>query len=380
MAVLGPRSKNALSRFADHDLVESVRVFHDRVRTAFTTGVVETWGLEGEKPRRLVFPRSDWWGPTPIQAPEYNAFRQFDDDYDVDADPFFVFSGRDIQRAGFLTQRLLIQSCVAQLVCAGWKKPVYPGEALDDDLRRLRRNGRRFIVTPGYVRGQPGRTTTPPPGMIACNQFVDWGPLCAPGRPSLAEAWRCPRRLYWAIDSLVRRGRDITRASIIHRMTTGSSAGAGFPHKAGPLWTDPTFYRAVLRDLLGLHRPVVLDLAPGCGAIGVATASLRGVHVSPPELSIAPEGMAWSRHIGGEVVDDEDDLTVDLALLGNLDDVEAFAEAVDTFGQRAAQVVAFMQGGGEASRLRVSGTQTIRFRERPYAKKKAGLIVVWSQR
>ena len=374
MTILGKESRAALSEFADEDIIEAVRVHHSHLRISFGTGVVETWGLEGEKPRRLMFPRRGWWGPMPISAPEYHAFRQLDGDYDAASDPFFVVSGRDISRAGFLTQRLLIHSLVRQLRSEGWRKPVFPEEALEDDLRSLHDDGRHYVVTPGFAH-VPGRTTTPPPGMIACNHLADWGWLRAPGRPSLAEAWACPKRLYWALDSLVQHRQDITKTAIIHRLTTGESMG--FAQKAGPRWEPPSFYRAVLRDLLGLHRPVVLDLRPGCGAMAVATISLRGIYIPSSTSVITPEGMAWARRIGGEVVDDDGDVTADVAFLGHLHDVEDFVEAVESVGLRAAQVVGFVKDG-EAARARVPGTSVVRFRETPFSKKD-GAVVVWTQ-
>ena len=374
MAILGKETRAALSAFADEDIVEAVRVHHTHLWISYTTGVVETWGLEGGKPRRLMFPRSGWWGPMPIGAPEYHAFRQLDGNYDAASDPFFVVSGRDISRAGFLTQRLLIHSLVRQLRSEGWRKPVFPVEALDDDLRSLRDDGRRYVVTPGFVH-VPGRTTTPPPGMTACNHVTDWGSLRSPSRPTLAKGWACPRRLYWAFDSLVQHRQDITRTAIIHRLTTGESRG--FAQKAGPRWEPPSFYRAVLRDLLGLYRPVVLDLRPGCGAMAVATASLRGVHISSSASMITPEGGDWARRVGGEVVEDDGDVTADVAFLGHLSDIENFVEAFGALGRRAAQVVGFVDDG-EAARARVPGTSVIRYRPRPFAKRD-GAILVWSQ-
>ena len=285
MAVVGPVTRAALHRFERNDLVEAVRVHHDRIRVAYASGIREVWGLEGEKCRRLTLPTGDWWRHQLIDGLEFGTYRQLDFDYCREEDPFFLISRKDLFRAGFLDRRLAIHRLVARLLKEGWLTPSFPDDALDRDLARLRTDARRFAVTPGYMRGQPGRTTTPPPGLLLANHMLDWGLLRAPGRSTLPEAWADPRRLYWAINSLVENRQDITRAGIIHRLTSGRAEG--FPMKAGPRWEDPALFRSILTDLLGLgYRAVVLDLDPGCGSLAVASEPPRTARGQVPELPV----------------------------------------------------------------------------------------------
>ena len=146
MTILGPVTRAALQDFERDDLVEDVQIHHDRVRVLFTTGVAETWGLEGEKPKRLTLPTGGWTKHRPAEAPEYGSFRQLDFDYRPEEDPFFFIAGRDVRRAGFLEQRLVVHRVVDRLLREGWVKPRFPGEALAYDLARLQADARKFVV------------------------------------------------------------------------------------------------------------------------------------------------------------------------------------------------------------------------------------------
>jgi hypothetical protein len=219
-------------------------------------------------------------------------------------------------------------------------------------------------VTPGYIRGQPGRATSPPPGLLLANHLRDWGPLRAPGRPTLSGAWANPRRLYWAVNSLAQKGQDVTRAGVIHRLVCGQATG--FPSKAGPRWEDPALFRSILKDILGLgHRPVVLDRDQGwCGSLAVAAASLNGVYIAPSIEAFAPQGIAWAVSVGAEVIEDDGNVTSDVVFV-DVTDVAGLVAHVETLGRRCACVVAHLPNG-EGVREALPGADVIRYRPRPY--------------
>lgn len=374
MAILGPVTTAALRRFEADDLVEQVHVHHDRIRVAYATGIREVWGLLGEKPRRLTLPTSGWRRRMPLEGLEFSTFWQLDLDYEPDNDIFFMLTGRDLRHAGFLERRLVVHRAVTRLLREGWIKPNFPNEALDDDLAALRTDPRRFVVTPGYVRGQPGRATSPPPGLVLANHLVDWGPLAGPGRIALRDAWSDPRRLYWAVSALVEKGRDVVRAGIIHRLVCGTAMG--FPVKAGPRWESPALCRSILQYLLGLgHRPVVLDLDPGCGSLAVATASLGGVYIASSIEAFAPEGIEWAGSIGASIIADDSEVTADVVFV-NVVDVEDLVEQVRKLGWRCATVVGELPDG-PGVRDALPGADVIRLRPRPFRKDK--ILVVWRQ-
>ena len=374
MAIVGPVTRAALHRFEGDDLVEEVRVHHDRVRVQFKTGVREVWGLLGEKSRRLTLPTGGWWRHKLIDGLEFGTFRQLDLDYRREDDPFFLISGKDLDCAGFLERRLAIHGIVARLLHEGWIWPSFPGDALHEDLASLRSDSRRFTVTPGYIRGQPGRAPSPLPGLLLANHLRDWGPLRAPGRPTLSEAWAHPRRLYWAVNTLVEKGQDVTRAGIIHRLVCGQAKG--FPMKVGPRWKDPALLRSILKDVVGLgHRPVVLDRDPGCGSLAVATASLQGIYITPTIEVCAPQVTQWAETIGAEVIEDTGDVTADVVFV-DVADVEGLVAQVETVGRRCACVVANLPSG-DGVRQALPGVDVIRYRPRPYRRDE--VLVVWHQ-
>ena len=79
----------------------------------------------------------------------------------------------------------------------------------------VRRLGTLPALSPGYVREQVGRPSPgPPPGWRLAMNLRDWGPLAAPGRATVEEAWRDPNRMYRALESLVRRREAITTSPL----------------------------------------------------------------------------------------------------------------------------------------------------------------------
>lgn len=375
MAILGPRSRAALAKFHDHDLVEDVRVAHDRIRVAYVTGVVETWGLEGDKPRRLTFPTNGWWRHRPREVPQYDQFRSFAAMHDEAVDPFFMIPRSEIRKAGFLDRRLLVQVVVDRLLREGWRRPTYPQGALNEDLTRLVADDQRFALSPGYLRGQPRRPFAPPPGFVLANHLVDWGSLRSPGRSTLEEAWRDSRRLYWAVSGIIERRHHITRTAVIHRLTCGHSEG--FARRAGPKWSSPSLWRSIFVDLLGLRRPVVLDLDPGCGSRAVAVASLGGVYLSSSRSWIE-EGLDWAASQGALLAED-DGCTADVGILGDFRDrsVEELVHVVEQIRRRCSSVVATARGENR-DRLReaLPDADLVRFRPRPFSRADDLFVVV----
>ena len=174
---------------------------------------------------------------------------------------------------------------------------------------------------------------------------------------------------------MAEQGEDISRASIIHRLTTGQAEGLST--KAGPRWESPSLYRSILSDLLGLgHRPVVLGLGVGCGSLAVATASMQGIYIARSIGEFAPEGIKWASSIGAEVVEDDDELTADVALV-DVRDVGDLLGAIETLGRRCASIVTQLPDG-ERVRAVLPEADLVRFRPRPYRKDE--VLVVWRQK
>ena len=301
---------------------------------------------------------------TPLRFRSTTASASSDDDYDPAADMLFEYTKPGMQRAGWLDKRLLIHRLVMRLVNEGWVQPDLPSSALIEDLAALRSDGQRYALSPGSIRGQPGRPRSgPPPGMLLCLSSLDWGPLAASGRPTLEEAWRNPRRVRWAVEGLIRRRQSTTRASIIHRMCCGRAEGV--PSKAGPRITEPpSFWISVFRDVLGYeHSPIVLDAGLDCGARAVATGMLSGVYLHLQDQKFRTDGPLWEG--GGEIEPDDGTQAVDV-VFADCARLGEFEDAIEEYGHRADRIVGALPWRDREAALALSGVGVVRYRPRPY--------------
>ena len=177
MAILGPLTREALSRFEQTDIVDGTDVRHDRVRVSYSTGLRETWGSSA---RRSVGSRCRWLpgGSTnPLQprsgTPSISLTGR-------------IRRGRPLVRLQRTRHRAALRVLRPKAPRPSRRPPTRGGrldqarvsqEALAQDLARLRADPRCFAVTKGYMRGQPGRATTPPPGFLLANH-LRIGDLC----------------------------------------------------------------------------------------------------------------------------------------------------------------------------------------------------------
>lgn len=378
MAVLGPRTRAALRKLEGCPDVEDVRLFHDRVRTTFTGGLKETWDLDGSRPSGWRLPRSGWWRREPVRATEHGLLRVFDEDYDPHADTEFYYSASDLEQCGFLDRRVFANRLAAELASEGWRRPTTPSSVLVDDLERVQQGVPGHALSTGFIRGQPGRTQRGmPAGLLLCNEFIDWGHLEAPGRPTLSAGWSDPLRLRNAIDALLAGGRPVTRPGIIHRMTCGQARGHAV--KCAPRWEPISLWISILRDVLGIPRhPVVMDATPGCGARAIATAALEGAYIHPASHTLSSRGPAWDGETWPALLPDDGWVCADVALV-NATDCDSLREAVEDLGPRAACLVSIMASSNRAPVMSLGlNLGVIRVRPRPFH---AGeqILVIWRQ-
>lgn len=362
---LGAGARAALRRFEQQPLVKGGRVYRDTICFDFATGVREQWALRHNDNIWWLFPGRGWWRHEPVALPEFAG---------CDPDDFFCYRDKDIARAGFFEQRLLVHGLALRLSETGWRADLrWPEEALAHDLEQLRRDKVKYAASRGFLRGQPGRPrSAPPSGMLLAMATRDWGSLVVQGRQTLADAWSEPGRLVRSIDGLVRKGHDVTRAAIVRKLIMG--AADGFPRSVGPKWVPPAFWRALLRDILGINTmPVVLDLDPGCGSLAVAVGSMDGVHVRPGAVGMDDCGPVWAGR--AEMVLD-DGCTVDVAVAPCGNAVE-FEGSVSCFGDRAAQVLSFLPWEEREAVLAMPGVRVVRYRPRPYWDDE--VLAVWTQ-
>lgn len=385
MAVLGIKTRAALRRLEQDDLVRDVVAHHDHVWVQYATGLIEMWGLHGERPRRLTLPRSGWWSGAPRERQEANGLEEF-----IVFDPredgsLLPVPMRGIYRCGFMEQRLRTQRLVAALLEEGWLQPMWPADRLEADAQAVLGERRRHVLSKGFIRGQPGRSVVPPPGLVLANHLVDWGHLAGPGRISLAEAWASPQRLYWAITGLIRRRQPITRASITHKLVAGSAEGCNI--KAGPLWSPASLAVGVMRGLLGLgKRPILCDPYPGCGSRVVAALALGGIVISAPafaERSVDAVAGAALRaaagHADARVVPDDGSITSDVGIIDLREhDVDFDVRALlDDLVERCASVVVVSDGQCDAVLMdALPGADRIRFRPRPWSSQDDAIFVL----
>ena len=373
MALLGCRSRAALHRFENHALVHTVNVVWDRITVRYVTGQVEHWGLDHGRRRRLMFPRHGWWQHEIGLLPEYTDLGSPPDP----ETPMWSVPFSEYRQAGFLDQRIAVQEMTARLLREGWVDPVTPTDWLDWDLQRLGRSRpERFLVTPGYLRQQAGRSHRPPHGFSVACALASWADHEEERRPTLRSAFEDVGRIYWGVESCVGRKRDVNRVGLLHAMTSGRAEG--HPSKVGPRLMQPGLWSAILRGVCGLTKPVVLDESGCPGFLAAAVVADQGIYIHPPRWPVRRFAPAWAERHGAALLAD-DGSTADVGYLGDLrmTGLPRLRERVEEAHARCATVVAIVdRDDGFQLRSERAGVDVIRFHRWRFRRQDDALLVV----
>ena len=375
---LGRHAGAALRRFEAADVVRAIEVRENEIiRVEYVTGITERWALGKESDDRLRWPDHGWWTRQRRVVDAHQGFLGEDDAQTSGTVNGLPCTAKCYATLGFLDQRLLVAEVVRDLTTEGWRRPEFTNEELEDDLRAVLDGGTVHAPTPGYLRGQPGRPPSGvPAGMRLALDLVDWGPLSRPGGMTLAEAWCDPQRIYWAVESSLRRGDGITREGIAHRLCVGSAEGVA--RRAGPLWRPPGYWISLLRDVLGFdHRPIVFDATPTSGSKAVAVASLGGIYVHPSQFAIRHDGPLWNPRGGksdGPEIDADDHGPAEVALV-DCADLPSFEAAIERYRGQCDRIVTRLPWSAREG-VRELGARVVRLRARPY--KPDEIIAIWS--
>jgi hypothetical protein len=115
---------------------------------------------------------------------------------------------------------------------------------------------------------------------------------------SLSSIWWHHYILYRAINNLVRFKRDITRASIIKKITRILS-------DRYLKITGPMFYRYALQKYVNVQGKPVLDLSPSWGMRALATVAEGGDYFFPPNYVFAKPLQEMINFVGGQAKADD---------------------------------------------------------------------------
>lgn len=377
---LGRAARAAIQRFEAEDVVQGVSVHASEIIVEYITGLRERWALGEDGKHRLRFPDRGWWTRLQPRDDVYVGLYRDDGERDPYAEGGMPYSSAWMANMGFLDQRVLVHKLVRDLTSEGWRRPQFTAQVLEADLRAVLADTTRHAASPGYVNGQPGRPSSGvPAGIRLALDLVDWGPLRRPGGIALEDAWRDPRRVYWAIESLLRRGEDITREGIIHRVCVGAAEGVA--RRSGPLVRPVSYYVCLLRDVLSIDLPpIVFDPDPGCGTKAVAVAALGGVYLHPERFDVRRDSPLWAPVDGRPRTPEieADDYGCAAVALVESEDLVAYEEAIDEYRGRCDQIVTRLPWCARAGAL-AFGARVVRLRARPY-RREDEIIAVWSHR
>lgn len=281
MATLGPETRKALQRLREHKSVLEVTYNWYEIRVKFLTGIRENWVLHKRSDRRRQFsiPFNENDKMWVKEIPTFCEFQSkpFDDVHNDIIKPFFKVQYLNVANAGFMDSRIKVHELTQQIYEEGWIEPLYPKEALREDLKRVcDQDPTKAAHSVNHISAYPSGTRQP--GVVVLSHFApDWGGLKDPYRPTLKEAWSKKNTIYRLINVMWRMNRDITRTELI-RTAMGFKS-----RKYGPRFIAPIFYRGLIERVLGLKSPTVLDPTPSHGSVALALAAKGGSMLFEPD-------------------------------------------------------------------------------------------------
>ena len=308
----------------------------------FESGIKETWLINRfhKKLNSLDFP---------VNAKSYkrkkvNIFHEYPldplEELPEVALPHFLIQYKDLKKAGFIDTRFVVHELIARLLKEGWIEPKYLPETLEFDRQRLLSfNLKKFEITKFWIDHYV-KDRGPFPGYYIMSSFMETGKYSYKGSESLAEAWASPHRLWMAINALIRKKRNITRATIIKEFSLAHK------NRVGPRFTKPAFYLYVMGKYLNLKNPIIYDMAPMFGQKLIATGLMKGTYLYRPDAQQINESReGFAKYFGIPVLPD-DGRMVDIAFTSDVDPLTA-EEAVEKLNKvrhRAKMTIVFVKG------------------------------------
>jgi hypothetical protein len=334
---LTPKVRRDLDRLQQYEIVDSYKLSYYGITVKFKTGLKEHWIIEGRKQRTKKYFSSylpskyDPWFKEPVPIYQQFSTKPLNDEYNKLIEPLFLIQQSDVIKAGFIDIRIALHELIYRILNEGWIEPQYPYEALNADFEHVK------SATFGHAMFDPTHISAYPfdrkgvPGTVLMSHFIeDWGSATDRNRLSLRECWTKPHKLLHAMNRILHLKHDIVKPNLLHKIY------------GGPVFGSPTFFRALLSEVLQLHKPIVLDVNPGWGPALLATAAEGGSYrfMGDGPLNGAYKGLA--DFLEADIAPDGGN-AVDVALASSyeftsLEQIEPLLE----YHNRADHVVAFI--------------------------------------
>lgn len=312
MATLSPDQRELIAKLHQYDVVKRVEYDFYEIRVWFSDGYKERWALRPRRRNtvgRIYIPKTNLLiRPIPTLY-EYET-KLFDDARNAMVRQLFAVQCDDIAKSGFGDIRIKIHQLIASLLNEGWVNPRYPPEALALDYYNLKnRPWENYASSVNYVNLHAYKN---PPGYLTATHFAkDLGSVTTGARISLRDAWKHKQWLKRAIEGNLRLGRDVTRTSLIRALTTFITWRERF---CGFRFLSPLFYHAIIKNILKLNNPVILDAKPLMGTVLMATALSKGTYITADDPTI--DVTAMGKHFGIDTIVDDGETTADVVFTG----------------------------------------------------------------